>query len=125
MILISFWTPDGRVIRRELAKFLLVSSTILDFPTTLTTNKTEKEYYEVKASFNFGFSVRAAGNVEVLLCEGWNPKSYPCYYVSMGDRMVYLRKIGSIDELGKKGANLDGYKVGVVPKNCKFYKTFF
>lgn len=93
----------------------LVSSIILDFPTILTTDKTEKEYYEVKSSFNFGFSVRSSGNVEVLLCEGWNPRSYPCYYVNMGDatnRMVSLRKIDSAEQLGKATVNLDTYKVG-------------
>lgn len=87
----------------------------------MTTNKTEKEYYEVtQSSFNFGFSVRSSGNVEVLLCEGWNPKSYPCYYINMGDvvnKMVYLRKIDSMEDLKKKGDKLDAYKVRFALKN--------
>lgn len=98
-------------------KLNIHSSVILAFPTLLTTNKTEKEYYEVMHSnFNFGFSVRSSGNVEVLLCEGWNPNSYPCYCISMGNeenRVVSLRKIGVKDEFGKKGEKLDSYKVSV------------
>lgn len=87
----------------------------LGFPTLLTTSGTEKAYFELMpSSFKFGFSVRAAGNVQVLLCEGWNPKSYPCYFISTGDvdnKMVYLRKIGAIQDTEQNAANLDAYKV--------------
>lgn len=67
--------------------------------------------------------------MEILLCEGWNPKSYPCYYINVGDvssKMVYLRKIGSVEELGKKGEKLDTYKVNQEFKNNhKIYLLLF
>lgn len=70
-----------------------------DLTTILISNNT-KEFehrYDIEAAQSNGFSVRSWGPVEIFLCSGWNPRSYPCYYFHMSRRTVYLSKFHMLD----------------------------
>ncbi|XP_063905545.1 uncharacterized protein LOC135124423 [Zophobas morio] len=69
-----------------------------DFPTVFTGNDT-KEFEartEIPSVFKAGISVRASENVELLLCEGWNPYHYPCYHLNISTTEIILRKFPTL-----------------------------
>lgn len=86
------------------------------FPTYLTSNKT-KEFstrIDIPDSFEVGISIRAAKNAEILICEGWDPHNYPCYYLNIGssdNKQIFLRKYESLpNKLSKNDTKLAKYK---------------
>ncbi|GJQ66519.1 hypothetical protein Trydic_g4506 [Trypoxylus dichotomus] len=93
-----------------------------DFSTYFITNKTKvsDQRVEVLRNANIGVSVRSNDAVDILLCEGFNPKSYPCYTITLGGntkRDVYITK----DETAEK---LSEYKSSSPILSVDEWKTF-
>ncbi|XP_048523168.1 uncharacterized protein LOC109540509 isoform X2 [Dendroctonus ponderosae] len=64
-----------------------------DLPTVLTNASTEFEQrFHLENASTVGFSVRALGSVEIILCTGWSPRNYPCYYFHLDKHEIYLNK---------------------------------
>lgn len=87
-----------------------------DFPTVFTGKavKEFKERFEIPNIFKAGFSLRTGGSVELLLCEGWNPESYPCYHFNISQSSIFLRKYLSISKnISLSDKELDSYTVGI------------
>lgn len=96
---------------------MLINLFFKAFPTYLTSNKT-KEFstrIDIPDSFEVGISIRTAKNAEILICEGWDPHNYPCYYLNIGssdNKQIFLRKYESLpNKLSKNDTKLAKYKV--------------
>lgn len=95
----------------------IIDSRWENFPTYLTSNST-KEYnirVDIPNTFEIGFSIRASRNAEIFVCEGWNPKTYACYYLNIGgldNKQSFLRKYknGFHDKFTKNDTKLVKFK---------------
>uniref|UniRef100_A0A1Y1KUY6 Fibronectin type-III domain-containing protein n=1 Tax=Photinus pyralis TaxID=7054 RepID=A0A1Y1KUY6_PHOPY len=102
-----------------------------NFPTYLTSNLT-KDFsvrVDIPSVFEIGISVRAAKNVEVLVCEGWHPERFPCYYVSIGgpdNKQSFLRKYknGIPTKFSVDDPKLAKYKHEIGVLSEELWKTF-
>ncbi|KAK9736557.1 hypothetical protein QE152_g12414 [Popillia japonica] len=56
------------------------------FKIYVITNKTKinDNGFVIPEDANIGLSIRSAGSVDILLCKGFDPKSYPCYTITLG-----------------------------------------
>ncbi|KAK9872527.1 hypothetical protein WA026_017992 [Henosepilachna vigintioctopunctata] len=84
-----------------------------EIPTYYVSNETKDftDKIEVTKTFKLAFSVRASGNIELFICEGWNPREYPCYYINITDREVTLSRHMTMTENDVEGgAVIDSYK---------------
>ncbi|CAG9860166.1 unnamed protein product [Phyllotreta striolata] len=86
-----------------------------DLPTILISNKTKEfgDKIEVEKVHKTAFSVRADGEVEIIISSGPDPYSYPCYYLNVGHREIYLKKYDALPKsigLDYKNNYVDNYK---------------
>lgn len=64
--------------------------------------------FEIPKDSNIGISIRSGDTVDILLCEGFNPASYPCYTITLGGstkKDVYVRKYGTNNNLSEYKVN--------------------
>lgn len=66
----------------------------VDFPLLLTNEGSFDNELALESDFEVGVSVRASKNVEIRLCQSWNPTDYPCYLINVGEEpnKVFLTK---------------------------------
>ncbi|KAL3287622.1 hypothetical protein HHI36_002091, partial [Cryptolaemus montrouzieri] len=84
------------------------------FPTYYISNATKdfKHRIEIPKVFKLGFSVRASQQIEIFICEGWDPNRYPCYYFNITRKEINLSKHYTMSENDIRPAViLDSYKV--------------
>ncbi|KAJ8973052.1 hypothetical protein NQ317_011332 [Molorchus minor] len=69
-----------------------------DLPTVFISNTTKevKERIEIPKVFKTGISVRAGETIEILVCNGWDPYNYPCYYFNINKTDIYLKKYATL-----------------------------
>lgn len=87
---------------------------IVDLPVTLISNSSTEfeQRFHLENSNKVAFSVRAFGAVELLLCTGWNPRNYPCYYFHIDKQEIYFTKFASLSsDLDYRAAQLEYSKV--------------
>ncbi|CAH1965540.1 unnamed protein product [Acanthoscelides obtectus] len=87
-----------------------------DLPVKIISNNKSNEFKERTDIENIpetSFSVRTSGVVELLLCSGWNPYSYPCYYYNINETQIYFTVYQTLPkDLGDKyiTEHLEKYK---------------
>ncbi|XP_044744390.1 uncharacterized protein LOC123306449 isoform X2 [Coccinella septempunctata] len=84
-----------------------------DFPIYYVSNSTKdfKEKIEIPKIFKLGFSVRASEEIELLVCEGWNPKQYSCYHFNITTKEIQTSKRTTMSENDiANGQVLESYK---------------
>nr|CAI5845464.1 unnamed protein product [Callosobruchus analis] len=87
-----------------------------DLPLMVISNNKSNEFKERTDLENISetsFSVRASDVVELFLCSGWNPYSYPCYYFNINETQIYFNVYQTIPkDLGDKfmTEHLEKYK---------------
>ncbi|KAF5298713.1 hypothetical protein FQA39_LY11723 [Lamprigera yunnana] len=102
-----------------------------NFPVHLTSNAS-KEFntrIDIPHFFEIGLSIRASRNSEIFICNGWNPKNYPCYYINIGgadNKQVFLKKYptGVPEKFSKNETKLIKYKNDVSILAEDEWKTF-
>lgn len=86
----------------------------LELPTIFISNTTKEFHERVELSnddFQLGFSVRSQSFVELLICSGWDPYNYPCYYMKIDNFTIFLQKYNALPKNISDLEMLDHYRV--------------
>ncbi|XP_025831689.1 uncharacterized protein LOC108741364, partial [Agrilus planipennis] len=128
------WKMSGWNFSENNESFHSVLDSRADAFSTIYTSNTTKEFHErieIPQEFNLGISLRSSHYGEIFFCEGWNPYSYPCYYLNIGGddgKTITLKKIkGLSKEILNSNENLGNFEGEIVISayEWKSYKIAF